>query len=122
MRKGFNTTREDIAEYESHLPEYSRLFNELTKNKKLIKSEEGWKGMVNGEIVPVNPRQYIIAHSENFVNNGWSYDGVNRGTAMSQDKALETVKDGDMGRGTWTTDDNSQISIFQHERADGPVL
>jgi hypothetical protein len=32
MRKGFKTTSADVAEYESHMPEYYKIFKDLKKD------------------------------------------------------------------------------------------
>jgi len=122
MRRGFTTTKDDIMEYESHLPEYSKLFEELSNNGQLKKTAEGWVGMVNNRMMPVNPRQYIIAHSSNFQNNGWAYDGFNRGNAIRLKHANKLATEGGIDFPNWTSTDNAQLSEFARERDFGPVL
>ena len=124
--RGFNFSKKDIELYESFLPEYYEKFQELTgKTGKPIKLElrkGGWHGEVNGKMVPVNARHYIIANSKNFKENGWVYDPVNRGTAMFPETAPELQKNGGLDVANWATDNNAQLSKFSEERDHGPIL
>ena len=129
-RKGFKTTDSQVAEYESHLPEYYDIFKTLTKNSQLIKDNGKWLGQVDGQMTPVNPRQYIISQSKNFQENGWKYDGYDRGMAVYPGNEgegirhdVETVqKTGGIGLPDWVTTNKSQQSLFSHQRNNGPIL
>lgn len=129
-RKGFKTTDSQVKEYESHLPEYYNIFKSLTNNGQLVKENGKWLGKINEQMVPVNPRQYIISQSKNFQNNGWKYDGYDRGLAIypaNKGKGIrhdvETVqKTGGIGLSDWTTTNKSQQSFFSKQRDDGPIL
>lgn len=122
MRKGFKTTSADVAEYESHIPEYYKIFKDLKENGLLKKTKEGWFGNVEGIMVKVNPRQYIIANHPNFINNGWKFDPVNRGTAMFPETGIKIQGNGGLGAANWGTNSNEQLSVFSHQRDDGPTL
>ena len=122
MRKRFNTTNADIAEYESHIPEYYEIFKDLKKNKLLKDTKEGWFGNVEGVMRKVNPRQYIIANHPNFINNGWKFDPVNRGTSMSPETAIKIEDNGGLGAANWATNNNEQLSVFSQQRGNGPTL
>lgn len=122
MRKRFNTTNADIAEYESHIPEYYKIFKDLKKNKLLKDTKEGWFGNVEGVMRKVNPRQYIIANHPNFINNGWKFDPVNRGTSMSPETAIKIENNGGLGAANWVTNNNEQLSVFSRQRNNGPTL
>jgi hypothetical protein len=130
FRRGFPTTEEHIKKYESNIPEYYKKFKEL-KRKGMLTNENGvWMGKIDGEMVPVNPRQYIKAHSKNFIDNGWKYDGYDRGIAIYPGKEgkgirhdVETVqKTGGIGLTDWTTTNNSQLAEFSRQRHNGPIL
>ena len=122
FRNGFKTTDADIKEYESHLQEYYEIFEELKRTGQLSNKNGKWEGLVNGKMVPVNARQYIRAHSKNFIDNGWKYDGFDRGTAMEPEVAEIIQDNGGLGATNWTTNNNTQLSIFSQERDNGPIL
>lgn len=122
FRKGFKTTDADVKEYESHVPEYLKIFKNLRRKGLLSDSKGHWEGNVNGEMVPVNARQYIIANHKNFTDNGWIFDSLNRGTAMFPKTALEIQENGGLSAANWATNSKDQLGVFSHQRNDGPVL
>lgn len=122
MRKGFKTTDADVAEYESHIPEYFEIFKDLKKKGLLKETKDGWFGNVGGTMIKVNPRQYIIANHSNFIDNGWAFDSVNRGTAMFPNTGIKIQENGGLGAANWGTNSNEQLGIFSHQRNDGPIL
>lgn len=122
MRKGFKTTNADVAEYESHIPEYFEIFKDLKKKGLLKETKDGWFGNVGGTMIKVNPRQYIIANHSNFIGNSWAFDPVNRGTAMYPKTGIKIQENGGLGAANWGTNSNEQLGIFSHQRNDGPIL
>ena len=122
MRKGFKTTNADVAEYESHIPEYFEIFKDLKKKGLLKETKDGWFGNVGGIMTKVNPRQYIIANHPNFISNGWVFDPINRGTAMFPKTSIKIQENGGLGAANWGTNSNEQLSVFSHQRNDGPTL
>ena len=122
IRKGFKTTNADIAEYKSHIPEYFEIFKDLKKKGLLKETKDGWFGNVGGIMTKVNPRQYIIANHPNFTGNGWVFDPVNRGTAMLPKTSIKIQENGGLDAANWGTNSNEQLSVFSHQRDDGPTL
>lgn len=122
FRKGFKTTESDIEEYESHVPEYYEIFENLVKKGLLSNKSGQWKGNINGEMVPVNARQYIISNHPNFINNGWKYDPTNRGTAMFPKTAIKIQNNGGIDAANWGTNSNEQLGVFSRQRDNGPIL
>lgn len=122
FRKGFKTTESDIQEYESHVPEYYKIFKDLVRKGLLSNKSGQWKGNINDEMIPVNARQYIISNHPNFINNGWKLDPVNRGTAMFPKTSIEIQNNGGLSAANWGTNSNEQLGVFSRQRDNGPIL
>lgn len=130
-RAGFGgTTKKQLATYKNHIPEYYNIYQNLLKNNalKYDEAKRSWMGLIEGKMVPVNPRHYIIANSPAFIKNGWKYDGITRGTAMRpanseiEPQAELIQKNGGEDAANWTTDSNEQLNIFSAQREHGPIL
>lgn len=122
MRKGFKTTDADVAEYKSHIPEYFEIFKDLKREGLLKETKDGWFGNVGGIMIKVNPRQYIIANHSNFIDNGWAFDPINRGTAMYPETAIKIQNNGGLNAANWATNSNEQLGVFSQQRDNGPIL
>ena len=68
--------------------------------------------------------EYIVAHSNSFVNNGWKYDGINKGRAMTFKEYENWLENGGLGDTKWTTDSRDQLGIISSEgfRRDGRTV
>ena len=122
MRKGFKTTDADVTEYKSHIPEYFEVFKDLKREGLLKETKDGWFGNVGGTMIKVNPRQYIIANHSNFIDNGWAFDPINRGTAMYPETAIKIQNNGGLNAANWATNSNEQLGVFSQQRDNGPIL
>lgn len=109
-------TQLDLDIYRSHIPEMESLAESLQASGDLVeKSPNNWFGRIDGELKKVDPAEYIAYRSKAFHDNGWYWDGVNYKRAMTNEQFNDILKDGDIGKTTWTTDDNEQANTFLSE-------
>ena len=73
-------------------------------------------------MIEVDPMLYIKSRSKHFIDNGWKFDGLDRGTAMFSETAKELEKNGGFGASNWTTTNTQQTNLFSEQRGNGPIL
>lgn len=105
-------TKEDVAIWKSHLPEYLNIAKKIT-GKSLYKDKSGrWIGKFANGDMDVVPEEYIVAHSKAFKNAGLHYDGHRWHSGMSKENFNNLLHNGGIGVHNWTSNTNNVTKTY----------
>lgn len=115
-------TQLDIDIFNSHIPEYAKLAERLQKSGQLYTKNGKWFGKFEGTSdLPVNPEEYIVAHSNAFENN-WKWDGKNYLSGMTAEQYNKLLNNGGLGAENWGTTNGGYAGKIAGETVGGRVV
>ena len=115
-------TKLDIDIFDSHIPEYVKLAERLQKSGQLYTKNGKWFGKFEGtDDLPVNPEEYIVAHSNAFENN-WKWDGKNYLSGMTAEQYNKLLNNGGLGAENWGTTNGGYAGKIAGETVGGRVV
>lgn len=106
-------TKEDLAAYNSHLPEYLDIGRRMKTSGVLRQNDKGkWLGKFADGDMEVVPEEYIVAHSNAFKNTGLHYDGQRWFSGMSKENYNELLQNGGLGIPNWASNNSAVYSKY----------
>jgi len=114
-------TLNDIDTFNKHVVnEYLGLTDELINSGQLTRTPEGWIGKFGDIEKFVDPNEYVVAHSKDFINNGWEWNGDSYFSGMINDNIAKLRSNGNItldGDGVWANTNRRVANNYTNKAA-----